>query len=197
MKKTLCILTLIAGVGIFYACQQPEKPVSSSPETPVVASPEATAERGKYLVQVMGCNDCHSPKMMTPEGPMPDTGRLLSGHISNLPLAAIPKEGRKDWIMASQMLTAWVGPWGVSFAANITSDASTGIGNWSEQQFFRAIRDGWSKGVPDGRKLLPPMPWQEFRHLEDVDLRSIFLYLQSTKPVNNLVPVAIAPNKLP
>lgn len=197
MKKSICILTALVGVGIFFACQQPAKQESKDPVATATPVAEASEARGKYLVTVMGCNDCHSPKMMTPEGPVPDTARILGGHIADMPLATVPKEGRKDWIMVSPMLTAWVGPWGVSYTANISSDAATGIGNWTEQQFFKAMREGWAKGVEGGRKLLPPMPWQEFRHLDDVDLRSIYLYLQSTKPVKNLVPVPIPPNKIP
>jgi len=93
-------------------------------------------------------------------------------------------------------LTAAVGPWGITYAANITSD-QTGIGNWKEENFIRAIREGVSKGLAGNRPLLPPMPWPSLRKLTDEDLTSIFVYLKTTKPVNNAVPapVSFAPGK--
>jgi hypothetical protein len=89
-------------------------------------------------------------------------------------------------------LTAWVGPWGISYAANLTPD-ETGIGNWSEQQFIKAIREGKLKGMDGTRPLLPPMPWQEFGQMKDEELKAIFAYLKTIKPVNNVVPPAAPP----
>jgi hypothetical protein len=92
-------------------------------------------------------------------------------------------------------LNAAVGPWGVSFAANLTSD-QTGIANWPEENFIRALKEGKFKGIEGGRALLPPMPWQNFARTPDEDLKAIFAYLKSTKPVRNLVPLAIAPDDI-
>ena len=92
--------------------------------------------------------------------------------------------------LTGKMLTNYVGPWGISYSANISSD-STGIGNWSEKQFFKAIREGKYLGLDNTRPLLPPMPWQEYRHASDDDLRAIFAFLKSTKPVKNVVPQAM------
>ena len=89
--------------------------------------------------------------------------------------------------MFNEDLTSAAGPWGVSFSANITSD-STGLGNWTEAQFFKALREGKFKGLDQSRPLLPPMPWQNLKHLTDEDIRSIFAFLKSTKPVKNVVP---------
>jgi hypothetical protein len=97
--------------------------------------------------------------------------------------------------MFGQHFTAAAGPWGVSFAANLTSDES-GIGNWTEEQFFKAIREGKSKGMDNTRPLLPPMPWENFKNLTDDDLRAMFAYLKSTKPVRNVVPAPIPPTEL-
>jgi hypothetical protein len=94
---------------------------------------------------------------------------------------------KKGWVLFAPDLTAAVGPWGMSFSANISSD-QTGIGNWTEEQFFRAIREGKSKGLKESRPLLPPMPWAQYRNLKDDDLRAIFAFLKSTKPVENRVP---------
>jgi hypothetical protein len=88
-------------------------------------------------------------------------------------------------------LTQAVGAWGVSFSANITSD-STGIGGWTEEQFFKAMREGKSKGLDNTRPMLPPMPWQNFAKLKDADLRAMFAYLKSTKPVRNIVPAPLS-----
>ncbi len=84
-------------------------------------------------------------------------------------------------------LTNAVGPWGVSFAANISSD-ETGIGNWTEEQFLTALRKGKYKGMEGSRDLLPPMPWFVYKNFSDEDIRSIFAYLRSGKPVKNIVP---------
>lgn len=92
--------------------------------------------------------------------------------------------------------TAIAGPWGVSYAANLTSD-ETGIGNWTEQQFFKAFRQGKYKGLDNSRTLLPPMPWQMYSQVTDADVSAIFAYLKSTTPVDNVVPAAVAPQDHP
>jgi len=92
-------------------------------------------------------------------------------------------------------LTVAIGPWGISYASNLTS-SDTGLGNWSMQRFKTAIREGKLKGDSGGRMILPPMPWQNYSELTDKDLESIFHYLKSTKPVENAVPAPVAPNKL-
>ncbi len=84
-------------------------------------------------------------------------------------------------------LTSAVGPWGQSYSANISSDA-TGIGNWTEEQFIRALREGKYKGMKEGRSLLPPMPWFVYKNPSDTDLKAIFAYLKTTKPVETRVP---------
>ncbi|MNR00570.1 Nicotinate dehydrogenase subunit B [compost metagenome] len=95
----------------------------------------------------------------------------------------------KNYALFNYQGTALIGPWGVSYSANITSDA-TGIGQWSEEQFIKCIRTGKNKGLENGRPLLPPMPWQSYAQLNDTDLKSIFAYLQTVKPVENVVPAA-------
>src|SRR5690349_13662400 len=136
----------------------------------------------------MGCDDCHTPKKMTEHGPEPDLNKRFSGHINDQPLGKVdPAVLKEGWMLFNMGLTAFVGPWGTSYAANISSDA-TGIGNWSEEQFFIAIRQGKSKGIAEARPLLPPMPWTQYRNLSDIDLKAIFAFLKSTKPQENRVP---------
>lgn len=157
-------------------------------------SKDSLVKRGHYLVSVMGCGDCHTPKKFGPHGPEEDTSRLLSGHPSNVPVAFIDTASMKDWVLFNGMQTAATGPWGVSFSANLTSD-STGIGSWTEEQFATALRKGKSKVLVNSRDLLPPMPWTNYRNLNEQDFKAIFAYMQSTKPVKNVVPAAIPPTQ--
>jgi mono/diheme cytochrome c family protein len=151
-------------------------------------------ERGKYLVTVGGCNDCHSPKVYGPAGPFPDTTLLLSGARANQPVPEIPEGllGPGKWAVVSNGdFTTWAGPWGVSFAKNLTPDTATGLGSWTEEMFINALRKG--KDMGQGRDILPPMPWQNFAQMTDDDLRAVFAYLHSLKPVENAVHDPIPP----
>lgn len=151
-------------------------------------NPDSLVNRGYYLVSAIGCDDCHSPKTFGPQGPQLDMEHRLSGYLANRPVATVDGAVMKNgWVLMGGDLTSAVGPWGISFAANITSD-STGIGNWTEAQFIKALREGKPKGLDAGHPLLPPMPWTNFRNLTDEDMRAIFAYLKSTKPVHNVVP---------
>ena len=151
-------------------------------------SEKELVQRGAYLVNAVGCDDCHSPKKMGPHGPEVIPELRFSGYPSERPLQAVDTNAVKNgWSMFGSDFTSTVGPWGISFAANISSDA-TGIGNWKEEQFIRAIREGKAKGLAGNRNLLPPMPWPVYRNFSDEDLRAVFAYLQSTKPVHNVVP---------
>jgi mono/diheme cytochrome c family protein len=153
-------------------------------------------ERGKWLVNLGGCHDCHSPKVLSPAGPVPDESRLLSGAPAHTPVPEIP-EGTttmdpNGWgVLTNLDLTAWAGPWGVSFPANLTPDVETGLGSWTEEMFMKAIRTG--KHMGEGRPILPPMPWQNFALLEDENLKAIFAYLRSLPAIKNAVPEPIPP----
>lgn len=190
-----------AVISLLAACNTSVAPPGTPPAPPATIpmvqeeTLEARQERGRYLVEIMGCNDCHSPKLMGPKGPYPDPDRLLSGHPAAQALPAVPKAALKDWALFAMGNTAAVGPWGVSFAGNITSDA-TGIGSWSEEQFANAMRKGWWKGIEGSRPLLPPMPWPNFAHMPDADISAIYAYLMSTKPVENVVPAPVPPDQL-
>jgi mono/diheme cytochrome c family protein len=155
---------------------------------------KALVERGKYLVNLGGCNDCHTPKVFGPKGPMFDTTKTLSGHPAEQKLPEIPKGvlAPDQWgALTSNDFTAWTGPWGVSFTRNLTPDVATGIGSWNEAIFVKALRTG--KHMGEGRDILPPMPWQNIGQVNDADLKAIFAYLQSLKPIENAVPDPISP----
>ena len=145
--------------------------------------------RGAYLVTIGGCNDCHTPLKMGPNGPEPDLSRMLSGHPENLVMPAAPKsQGPWQW-SGAETNTAFAGPWGISYARNLTPDEVSGIGIWTEEMFMKTIRSGRHWGV--GRPILPPMPWFNYAKASDEDLRSIYAYLRSIKPVRNEVPEAV------
>jgi hypothetical protein len=191
MKTSLPLLILSTAITTLLSCNQTSDPVIAEK----TISSDSLISRGHYLVTVIGCGDCHSPKKFGPMGPVEDTSLLLSGYPASLPVAPVDTATAKNWVLFDGMQNATVGPWGVSFAANITSDA-TGIGSWTEEQFITALREGKSKGLQNNRMLLPPMPWQDYAHLHDEDLKAIFAYLKSTRPVKNVVPAPLAPNQL-
>jgi hypothetical protein len=190
MKKMPVIVTIaVLSTVLLVFCNQPTKTEEIASTNTIAISPDSLVKRGGYLVSIMGCNDCHTPKKMGPNGPEFDTDRTLSGHPADMPVAKYDTGTAKNWILFNQILTNYVGPWGISYSANLTPD-STGIGSWTEAQFFKAIREGKYKGLDNTRPLLPPMPWQEFRHATDEDLKAIFAYLKSIKPIKNVVPTA-------
>ena len=156
-------------------------------------TPEQMVERGHYLVTITGCNDCHTPKVFSGGGMGLDESRLLSGHPAELeiPEFSFDDVGRGQWIRMNEHLTAFVGPWGVSFTANLTPDEETGIGDWTEEEFIGAMRTGTHRGI--GRPILPPMPWFNLATANEDDLQAIFAYLKSVPAIENQVPDAIEP----
>lgn len=158
------------------------------------AAPSITEKlaRGKYLVTVAGCNDCHTPFKLGADGPEPDMSRMLSGHPENMALPPAPKLPDGPWLISvAATNTAWSGPWGVSYTANLTPDRDTGLGKWTQRTFTDAIRTGRHMGR--GRPILPPMPVAMYKHFTDPDLEAIFAYLQSIPAVKNRVPEPLPP----
>lgn len=148
--------------------------------------------RGKYLVDAIGCADCHTPLVMGPKGPERDAARHLSGHPQSLVMPAAPALPPGPWMFTgSGTMTAWSGPWGTSFTANLTPDKETGLGNWTAEQFIQTIRT--QRHLGRGRPILPPMPAVIYANLSDEDLRSVFAYLQSIPAISNRVPEPLPP----
>lgn len=165
-----------------------EKSAAQKTDATTADAGAARIERGRYIVTTSYCNDCHTPFHLGPNGPEPDMSRMLSGHPQEFVVPPPPKapEG-SPWIMTGLATnTAWAGPWGISFTANLTPDKETGLGAWTEQEFIAAIRSGRHRGR--GRQILPPMPWPFLGQATDEDLRSIFAYLQSIPAIKNQVP---------
>jgi mono/diheme cytochrome c family protein len=191
MKKIIILSVItIAIVTVIVACSN----ISGNNEKNSAISQKDSATRvarGEYLVTTTGCDDCHSPKKMGANGPELIPELRFSGFPKDGKLPGVNKaEIGKGWMLFAPDLTAAVGQWGVSFAGNISSD-ETGIGNWKEENFVRALREGKFKGLAGGRPLLPPMPWFAYKNMADEDLKSIFAYLKTTKPVHNVVPAPI------
>jgi mono/diheme cytochrome c family protein len=157
---------------------------------------EGRIKQGKYLVTVMGCNDCHSPKKSGANGPVVIPELMLSGFPADRPRAKFDDKLIKEgFVVLYPDLSGAAGPWGVSYASNLTPD-DTGLNGWTLAQFKKALTEGKYNGMDNIRMLLPPMPWQDFASLTDDDVKAIFSYLQSIKPVKNMVPGPLTPDQM-
>lgn len=172
------------------------RPVAAPPAPPKFSKAEQI-QRGEYLVTIGGCNDCHTPWIIQPDGhPGPDMSRSLSGHPQQFPIDRPARLTSDRWIVASSPTnTAFSGPWGVSFAANLTPDRDTGTGIWTFEVFKNTIRNGRHWGV--ARPILPPMPWANYRMMSDDDLAAVFAYTRTLKPIHNEVPQPLPPAATP
>src|ERR1051325_770880 len=123
--------------------------------------------RGRYLVTAAAdCVGCHSP------GKDPNDPMWLAGYTSDTSGQPFVVQGYKV------------------YPANLTPDAETGLGQWTPDQMFNALRTGKDD---EGHYLCPPMPWPVFRNMTDEDLFSIGAYLKSIKPVHHQVPISEGP----
>lgn len=122
----------------------------------------ARLERGQYLVEsTVGCFECHTT-------------------FDN------KAEGLRVMVSAKGAGRTFADEGGFRLVApNITPDAETGIGRWSDDELARAIREGIGR---DGHALFPMMPYKEHRHISDEDLASIIVYLRTVAPVRSEMP---------
>jgi hypothetical protein len=199
-RVRLFSLSLYPLVAILFAsCAATPEPPADAPVHADAESPEDVVARGRHLVATGLCHDCHTPKKMGPNGLEPDMDRMLMGHPEDetIPAPFQPTEGA-PWIAgANGNFTAWSGPWGVSFAANLTPDPLTGLrsGVWTKALFMQALRTGRHFGT--ARSILPPMPWNFIGQLSDSDLDAIWAFLATIPPIENHVPVPLAPTGEP
>jgi len=144
-------------------------------------------ERGKYLVTIMGCNDCHTPWKMGGNGvPEPDMTRMLSGHPEGLKMPPAPAPSG-PWIASiAGTFTSFAGPFGTTYSINLTPDTNTGIGIWTEDMFVKSLRTGKHMGT--SRPIQPPMPWMWYSKATDEDLKAMYAYLRTVPPIVNRVP---------
>lgn len=203
MKIQNLIPVMVLSLLVISRCAEKKSPdagsnmastMTAAPEKPDFHGYESEAAWGHHLVTVGGCNDCHTPKRMGPHGPEFDSTRMLSGHPAAMPKIDVDRKAmEKKGLILTQDLTEWVGPWGVSYTANLTPDP-TGTGNWTIENFMLALREGKAKGLAASRTLLPPMPWNEVtRFYTDDEIKAIFAYLRTVKPISNNVPAPLPP----
>jgi cytochrome c553 len=183
------LLILASSIVFFISCE--------SQQTKTEMTEQEMIEHGKYLVTAGGCDDCHTPKIFGPNGPEPDMSKRLSGHPAGTVIPPVDTSLIGQYYYFYADLTAIIGPWGVSFTANLTPDNETGIGTWQPEMFVNAMRTGKHLGVADGRPILPPMPWQNLAQLSEEDLRSIFMFFKTLPPIKNKVPDPIPPHLIP
>lgn len=178
--------TLALAAALLAACTP--APTETEPAPPA-ATAEAQVARGAYLVATTGCHDCHTPFKMGERGPEPDMSRMLSGHPQDLVMPEPPDLGAGPWTwVGAATNTAFAGPWGISYAPNLTPDPS-GLAAWTPEVFRDVIRTGQHWGL--SRPILPPMPWPAYSQMTDEDLTAIFAYLRTVPPIPNHVPDAV------
>lgn len=190
-KSYLSFITALAFTVIFFAKCADNKQAEPTIESTAAAEKanfggyETQVKWGEHLVTIGGCNDCHTPKKMTAMGPADDSTLLLSGHPEKLPAPDVDrKQMESKGLVVTSDFTAWIGPWGISYSANLTPD-ETGTGKWTENQFLYAVRNSISKGLPGSRPLMPPMSMMPVKHMTDDELKAIFAYLRTVKPIKN------------
>ncbi len=177
---------------VLASCNQPKEKKVEEIKADTIET-VALEERGKYMVDVLGCADCHTPKKMTEQGPVNDMEKYLMGFDASTELPPVPENVPiGPWVLFKGDLTAAVGPWGTSFAGNLTPH-ETGIGTWSLEQFTKALREAKYKGIENSRPIMPPMP-RHYAYLTDEDVEAIYVYLKSIKPINNVVPDYLPPS---
>jgi len=182
-EKGLITLSALALLAVLAPADSGHAQLKASEQSSVAAK---RIERGKYLVTIMFCNDCHTPYKMGPNGPEPDMSRMLSGHPEAMKLPPPPKPSG-PWIVAfTGTNTAFAGPWGISYTSNLTPDKNTGLGIWTEDMFLKAMKTGKHMGT--SREIQPPMPWPWIGKATDEDLKAMFAYLKSIPPITNHVP---------
>jgi hypothetical protein len=181
-------LFFVSAIALLVGCQsQPEK---------TEITDQQIIERGEFLVTAGGCDDCHTPKNFGPKGPELDMTRRFSGHPEGTPIPPVDTTLLHQWAYLSHDLTMAVGPWGLTFSANLTPDNETGIGTWQPEMFINAMKTGKHLGVADGRPILPPMPWQSVARLSEEDLKAMFMYLKTLPAVKNKVPNPMPPGSI-
>ena len=193
-------LTVLFVFGLSFCSSEAASPVGETASTSEKKelSGEELLKRGDYLINSGGCDDCHSPKTFGPEGPVPDMSKRFSGAPADARLPPIDPKATQPggWLLFSPDLTVGVGPWGISFAANLTPDSATGIGAWTEEMFIQAMRKGKHMGQNGGRPILPPMPWPSIGKHTDEDLKAMFIYFKSQTAISNRVPSAVPPTEV-
>ena len=186
-RRNLYLVLLLA---IVVGCVQKEE------SKPLTFTEGQVIARGKQLVSLGACHDCHTPKVFDETGMHLDQSRLLSGHPYGSALPKIDEQVFKPghWTYFNEHFTAAVGMWGMTFSKNLTPH-ETGLKGWTPEVFIATMRKGKHMGIEAARPIMPPMPWENLKDLPDEDLIAIFKYLQSIKPIDNYVPEPMNPEQ--
>lgn len=192
--KRIATFAAISTAAFLFLTQCSDEKSDTSDIKPVTAQYggfDSQVKWGERLVFIGGCNDCHTPKKMGPNGPELDMSLMLSGHPAAAPAPEFDaKEAAKKGLVVTQTFTAWTGPWGTTFAANLTSD-STGIGNWTEAQFVKCLKEKKWMGIDNTRPLMPPMSMMPVTEMSEDEIKAIFAYLKTTPGIKNVIPEAV------
>lgn len=189
--KNIVWTTALIAAAILLTATLSTATVGAAQEGAAQPNKAAQVKRGEYLVEIMGCHDCHTPAKMGPNGPEQDRSRALSGHPEELVMPPAPAP-TGPWVASiAATFTAFGSPAGTVFTRNLTPDKETGLGDWTVEEFIATMKTGRERGK--GRPVLPPMPVQNLRALSDQDIRALFAYLQSLPPVKNRVPQPVEP----
>lgn len=182
-RRTIAMISATVTIAVALATAG-----SAQAKSPAKAEGAAGPERGAMIVQVGGCNHCHTPWMFDANlgMPVPDMKRMLSGHPADAPDPE-GKVGKRDIGLIGPTFTSFAMPFGTVYAPNLTPDKDTGMGTWTEKMFVDAIKNGKHMGG-NGRAILPPMPWMDLAALPEADLKSLYAYLKSIPAVRNPVP---------
>jgi mono/diheme cytochrome c family protein len=132
-------------------------------------APPTAVARGEYLVRIMDCGGCHTPGAL---GGTPDFRAQLAGSTIGFRVPGV----------------------GVVYPPNLTPDVATGLGRWTSEQIVRAVRHGER---PDGRRLVPVMPWPTYSALTDADATALAAYLKSLPPRPTRAPANVAEGHKP
>jgi len=117
---------------------------------------------------------------------------MLSGHPQDMVMPTPPDLGNSPWGWVGAMtITAFAGPWGITYAPNLTPDTNTGMGIWTEEMFLQAMKSGQHMGA--GHPIMPPMPWMNLASLPEDDLKAVYAYLRSIPAIPNRVPEYVPP----
>jgi len=163
MKNTLAILPFAVAFNAIAATTEPAPSKGATKTNPQLD------ERGRYLVKIAGCNDCHTPGYFLGK---PDMARFLAGSDVGFEVPGL----------------------GVFHGSNLTPDKATGLGNWTDAEIVAAIQKGQR---PDGRMLAPVMPSHAFANLTKPDVDGVVAYLRSLPPIANKVPGPFGPTETP
>jgi mono/diheme cytochrome c family protein len=159
MPRAILVLVFAAAAGVAMLCVSLVRTNAADPQV----------ERGKYLVTLGGCTDCHTPGYFFGK---PDMTRYLGGSEVGFEIPDL----------------------GIFHGPNLTPDKETGLGDWTRQQIVTALQTG---ARPDGRILAPIMPWKALASLTPADATAIAAYLQSLPAVKNKVPGPFGPGQKP